>query len=87
MAAGVPFPAAALRTAQKARTAHPLLASHLAAVLCGCVASDALLESNRGEEVSTNCAHCGEQHVPTLDHMYWEFTANADLARRHDTNS
>ena len=79
MAAGVPFPAAALRAAQEARTAHPILASHIAAVLCGCVVSDALLESNQGEEVSTTCAHCGEPHVPTLDHMYWVCAANNDL--------
>ena len=79
MAAGVPFPAAAVRAAQEARKANPLLASHIAAVLCGCVVSDALLESNQGEEVSTTCNHCGEQHAPTLDHMYWVCTANADL--------
>ena len=79
MAAGVPFPAAAVRAAQEARKANPTLASHIAAVLCGCVVSDALLESNQGEEVSTTCGHCGEQHVPTLDHMYWVCKANADL--------
>ena len=79
MAAGVPFPAAAVRAAQEARKANPLLASHIAAVLCGCVVSDALLESNSGEEVSTTCNHCGEQHVPTFDYMYWVCTANADL--------
>ena len=79
MAAGVPFPAAAVRAAQEARKANPTLASHIAAVLCGCVVSDALLESNKGEEVSTTCDHCGEQHVPTLDHMYWVCKANADL--------
>eukprot|EP00959_Pyramimonas_sp_CCMP1952_P438769 9186034-Pyramimonas_sp.AAC.1 len=37
MAAGVPFPAAAVRAAQEARKANPILASHIAAVLCGCV--------------------------------------------------
>ena len=78
MAAGVPFPAAAVRAAQEARKANPTLASHIAAVLCGCVVSDALLESNQGEEVSTTCNHCGEQHVPTLDHMCWVCTANTD---------
>ena len=81
VAAGVPFPAAAVRAAQEARRANPLLASRIAAILCGCVVSDALLESNQEEGILTTCDHCGEQHVPTLDHMYSVCTANADLQR------
>ena len=81
LAAGVPLPAVALRVAQEALRTTPDLASHMTAVLCGCSVSDALLQSHKGEEVSTTCAHCGGAHVPTLDHHYWECSANDDLRR------